>query len=348
MDDSTANQNQPRTVVDTWLEPLADAPCGPDLEYDNAFIELEQTAAGKPETQFAAAEPPNWRAVREASEALMGRTRDLRVAMHWLRAMLYADGLAAFSEGLRLADGLLQQYWADLHPKPDPDDGDAYARLNVLALLGVPEGVIGDLRQAVVLKARGVGELRVRDFEIAADKLPPKEGETPMSRAQLEQLLADSGDAVGALRTACERATEQLRKLSNFLIAQVGGERAPDVKPLLGMIHCVSQMLPQQAADAAAEDAGGEGAAAGGGGTSGPGLSGQIRTREEALRAIDMICAYLERTEPTNPAQLFLRRARKLINQNFLQLVRELAPEALAEVARIMGVDPETVNTEGG
>jgi type VI secretion system protein ImpA len=35
-----------------------------------------------------------------------------------------------------------------------------------------------------------------------------------------------------------------------------------------------------------------------------------------------------------------------LINKNFLQLMRELAPDALSEVARIMGVDPETISAD--
>ena len=73
---------------------------------------------------------------------------------------------------------------------------------------------------------------------------------------------------------------------------------------------------------------------------------GSVSSREDALRAIDMVCDYLDRTEPTNPAQLFLRRARRLINHNFLQLIKELAPEALNEAARIMGVDPDSVSVE--
>jgi len=35
-----------------------------------------------------------------------------------------------------------------------------------------------------------------------------------------------------------------------------------------------------------------------------------------------------------------------LINHNFLQLMKELAPEALNEVARVMGVDPDTIISE--
>jgi type VI secretion system protein ImpA len=58
-----------------------------------------------------------------------------------------------------------------------------------------------------------------------------------------------------------------------------------------------------------------------------------------------LICAYLERSEPTNPAQLLLRRAERLIDKSFLQLVRDLAPDAVGEVARIMGVDPDSIQT---
>ena len=71
-------------------------------------------------------------------------------------------------------------------------------------------------------------------------------------------------------------------------------------------------------------------------------------SRDDPLRAIDMVCEYLERTEPTNPAQLLLRRARKLVNKNFVELVRELAPESLNEVARVMGISAEELSALQG
>ena len=77
-------------------------------------------------------------------------------------------------------------------------------------------------------------------------------------------------------------------------------------------------------------------------------LTGSIESRNDALRAIDMVCEYLERTEPTNPAQLLLRRARKLVNKNFVELVRELAPESLNEVARVMGISAEELSALQG
>jgi type VI secretion system protein ImpA len=113
---------------------------------------------------------------------------------------------------------------------------------------------------------------------------------------------------------------------------------------------------PSAAGDAAADlsdldkllgntaDAGTPGSRSGAGGEGA--LSGGVRSREEAVRAIDMVCAYLEHSEPSNPASLLLRRAQRLINKNFLELVRELAPDALNEVARVMGVDPGSVAGE--
>ena len=71
-----------------------------------------------------------------------------------------------------------------------------------------------------------------------------------------------------------------------------------------------------------------------------------MRSREEAVRAIDLVCEYLSRAEPTNPAQMLLKRARRLIDHDFLQLIKELAPDSLNEVARLMGVDPDSVSLE--
>ena len=91
--------------LDAWLEPLEGEACGDDLEYDPAFLELDQAAAGKPETQFAPAEAPQWPQVREFAEGLLGRTRDLRVGLLWGRAALNLDGLEALPAVLKLLNG---------------------------------------------------------------------------------------------------------------------------------------------------------------------------------------------------------------------------------------------------
>jgi type VI secretion system protein ImpA len=133
----------------------------------------------------------------------------------------------------------------------------------------------------------------------------------------------------------------------------VGYGSAPDLQPLVGLMTGIQALMPE--GDAAPDDASSgfdagddaevSAAPARRGASRGGGLGSSIDTREDALRAIDMVCSYLERTEPTNPAQFFLRRARRLVDKNFIELVRELAPESLEQVARIMGVSVDEISS---
>ncbi len=333
-----------RTLVAAWLQPLPDAaaPCGTDLEYDNDFLALTQAAAGKPESQFGPAEPPDWRAAVEGAETLFERTRDLRIAIVWLRGSLHVLGYAGLPVGLGLIIGLIEKHWDALHPMPDPDDGDMFARANALALLAETEGLIGDLRQARLADDRTLAGLTVRAVEVASGLSPARAGETDLGKAALAEMMAVAVAKTPDLRGQCEQAGVLAKQLAVLINAKLGAAAAPDLRPLQALIKAVAALLPA-ASGADGEDGDGEEGEGGGAAGSRRGLSGTVNSREEAIRAIDMICDYLERAEPANPAPLFLRRARRLISHNFLQLMKALAPGALAEIAKVVGIDPATV-----
>jgi type VI secretion system protein ImpA len=336
-------------VVDAWLLALSDdsAPCGLDLEYENEFLELSKAAHGKPETQFGPGEPPNWRNVREMSAALLDKTRDLRVALLWVRAVVNLAGFSALPSGLRLLEGLLSNFWEHLHPVPDPDDGDPYARANALAILPESEGLLGDLRQSVLFDIRGLGELRLRAIEVALGQLPPKTDENVLTRDQLSQMIASAVAQAPSLYDQVNAALSGLAALTALLNQRFGAANATDLRPLVNLVKAVQGLLPAVGTHTADESGGSaDGAVASGAAVGTARLMGNVQSRDDAIRAIDMICEYLDRSEPTNPAQLLLRRARRVINQNFLQLMKELAPEALNEVARVMGVDPESIGVD--
>ena len=330
------------TIVDTWLTPLADSPCGESLEYDDDFREMEKAAAGRPPSQFEKdGVPPDWRAVLTRALSLFERTRDLRVAIYWTRARVRLDGAATLPEGLRLIEGLLARFWDELHPLPD--DGDAYARVNALNDMCGPSGLLSDLRESKVLDDRTIGELRGRDIEVALGQLEPRSGDTVYPRQAVEQMLATAAESDPALREFPALAIAKADELQQMLRDRVGYAAAPELKPLVAVLSGLRGVMPGSAAAAepgeTGDDAGAPSRSAGRGM-----LSGAIEGRNDALRAIDMVCEYLERTEPTNPAQLLLRRARRLVNMNFVELVRELAPESLGEVARVMGISAEELS----
>jgi type VI secretion system protein ImpA len=336
--------------VDAWLEPLGDPPCGEDLEYDNEFLDLAKAAEGKPETQFSQAEPPDWTRVNELTESLFGRTRDIRLAMFWARTQMHRDGLIVLPHALRLMRELLSRYWDDVHPKPDPDDGDPYARLNVLAQLEDANTLLGDVRQAAIVRSRAIGQLTVRDLELALELIPAREDESPMPASAVRQMLEAAVAENESLRDLPTQIREELEGLTSLLNERAGYGRAPECETLKSILSALSRVMPSADGGAGLDDLLGElgmvDAVSGGAPartSRGGGLGDSIDTREDAMKAIDLVCSYLERTEPSNPAQLLLRRAQRLIDKNFLELVKELAPDALGEVAKIMGVDPSSV-----
>ena len=330
-----------------WLEALPETPCGPDLEYENEFLELIRGAEGKPASQFAPGEPPNWPFVRERAESLMGRTRDLRVAIYWARANVNLNGFSGLAAGLELIDRLLATFWEGLHPLPDPDDGDQYPRVNALSVLSHQEGLCGDLRQSVLFVLRGSGPIRFRAVAIAFAQSAAKADEVSYSREQLAQMVASAVDENPDLAGEWRAVLQQARALESTLRQKFDAQSVPDLKPLLDMIKLVHGLLPArpEAGEESGEATAAEPVRTG---TPAAAAMGDVMSRDDVLRAIDRICEYLERVEPSNPAQMLLRRARRLINQNFLQLVKELAPDALNEAARVLGVDPDSVNLQNG
>ena len=69
----------PLQNIESLLQPVsAEEPCGPDLEYDPAFLELDRISQGKPEQQMGstivAAQEPDWKDVGSRTLALLAKT----------------------------------------------------------------------------------------------------------------------------------------------------------------------------------------------------------------------------------------------------------------------------------
>src|SRR5438876_9224538 len=101
-------------------------PCGPNLEHDLSFFELEEAARGKPEQRIGEAikpaEEPNWAKVAALAQGLLVRTKDLRTGVHLTRALTHMDGIPGLAVGLGLIHGFLDRYWDGVHPALDTDD----------------------------------------------------------------------------------------------------------------------------------------------------------------------------------------------------------------------------------
>jgi len=324
--------------IDEFMTPLGDAaPCGAELEYDPAFLALGEVARGKPEQQFGdtliPAQAPDWRAVHEQSVELARRTRDLRVAVLLARSAARVHGLAAYANALALIAGLLDRHWAHVYPQLDADDGnDPTMRLNALAPLADVQAGLSDLRSATV----GAGRLAitVRQLELAFGKAEPYPGEAQPSADDLLQALKDGeGVSPGSLAPP-KQAHAELLRIEAILTDRVGGVVGPDLQPPRAITQCLANAATQ-ATVGIAEMNGNDAVA--------PVIfstltaSGAIRSRDDVIRALDRVCEWIERNEPSNPAPLLIRRAQRLMTKSFLEIIRDLVPDGIDQVQRIAG-----------
>ena len=349
---------------------LSDAsPCGDSLDYDPVFADLEIAARGKPEQHFGAtlvpAQEPDWRHVQAKALALFERTRDLRVAVLLARAQTLLDGLPALTSSLELIRQLLTRHWDHVHPQLDPEDQhDPILRMNALAALVDPMGLLRDLRNVAFVQSAAAGTCSIRDAELAIGIVRLSDEQAPpVTRAQLTALVRAHAAAGG--KNEAQRAFETAGALRSVLVEKAGVHQAVDLEPLiqklrvLAAFHAEAIGEPAPAATAQ-QDGAGDGAygqgnsasanrPAGDAGVPGAGVAGgagaaraaaEIRSREDAVRELDRVCTYLERHEPANPAPLLIRRAQRLVQMNFLDILRDLAPEGMSSIEKIAGLPP--------
>ncbi|SAK78086.1 ImpA-like protein [Caballeronia temeraria] len=340
--------------VEPLLAPTVSMPpAGIDLEYDDAYLEFEARLRGNPQRQFGApAEPPPWNELLEQGQALLARSKDVRIAIAWTRAAAHVHGLAGFIAGIRLLSGLIDRYWAGLFPPLDPDDeNDAALRINALAPLAdaytpfaEAETLLHELRECEVCRVHGE-RLTVREMLVAQGRLAAQDGAAATTLPRVEGVLADAvAQDPGVLDDGLD-LQRAVQTLAGCLTEKLGEARAPSMAALTTTArHVTTQCRAVVSASATASDEAASAATQSPHEPAAPqpiARSGGIASREDALAALDAVCAFLERTEPTNPAPLLIRRARGLMGKDFLAVMQDLAPDSLAQIHLIAGTRPE-------
>lgn len=323
--------------VGKLIAPIAgESPSGPNLEYDPAFLELEKAAQGKAEqvvgSAGAAPEPPDWNAVATQATALLERSKDLRVAVQLTTALLHRHGATGFAEGLAVVRGLLETQWPTVHPVLDPDDDPSLPSSRMTALTALTlTPIIVALRRAPLLASKALGTLSLED-------IAPSEGAPDTSRIEaifLESPLAE----LEACATTLKKALEDLQGIDRVFLERLN-DRGPDHSGLVRYFRqaqqAVEARLSVRRGAAQAEEAAAEDAAV----AEAPrprGLSGDILSREDVVRALDKISAYYERHEPSSPVPLLVDRCKRLVSMSFLEIVGDLAPDAVKQANIAVG-----------
>jgi type VI secretion system protein ImpA len=322
------------------VEPIAqDNPCGHSLDDSQTLAALEAYRVfGRLK---AAADEPNWQALRKECLDALTQSKDLRVLAYLTAAALRTEPLTSAMRIFPLIATWLEQYWAEVHPRIDDD---VVARRNALMFFVDRLGMLDALRRATVVHDARFGPFSVRDFEIATGVLQVTDAEAkPVSKEVIDAALAaaDPHD-LRQISDSAMAAAQALPRVEALMLEKGGGyEAVPQLEGLLRILQSVQQMLGPFAAAplqvSPEPSASSLPTAAVSPGQSAPQV-GMIGSRDDVQRALDAVLGYYRNSEPGSLVPLIVERAKRLVSLNFLDALAEVAPEVVDPVKRAVGV----------
>jgi len=341
--------------VESLLKPIsADAPCGENLRWDRRFLELERLADGKEETQFSPAEEPNWREVRDVCVEVFAKGKHLRTSVILTLSAVRQEGYPGLRDGLKLLQGLLEQYWDQVFPQLDPDDhNDPTERINAIMPLATPRATYGDkvkfldrVYESPLCDSRQFGKFSLKDIAVASGTLAVSEADA--AKPQITMSMIDGAfaetdkEVLETIAKAADESAEALKAIDAVFNAKCSAGVGVDLKPLQTMLKDaalqVRRRLTAGEAAAAVDGSGGDGG--GGGGTSRSGgaegrLTGGVASSGDVLVALDKVIRYYDTWEPSSPVPLIVQCAKQMVQKRFLDISKVLTPDAIAVLEKI-------------
>jgi len=216
-------------------------------------------------------------------------------------------------------------------------------RLTALNCLADPVAIVEGVRRAPLVSTRQHGRFSLRDVELAAGQLRPRDGESLPDEKQI--LASFEATPVDELRTLNESVTRALGSLSSMdaiMRREGGNQAAPNFELLSATLKKVELVLRARLANRIDTGAGTSDEQGSDETVTGNAIAvGAIKSREDAMRAIDAAAEFFRRNEPSSPVPLFLDRARRLVAKDFLEVLADVAPDALPKVRSAGGLKNE-------
>jgi type VI secretion system protein ImpA len=332
------------------LQPItAERPCGDSLE-DTELLSSFDTFRlfGQARPLDAPAEPdekripkpresPEWIEIRDKASEALAQSKDLRLLAVLGTALLRTDGLPAFSETLKVASRWLDTHWAQTYPLVDED---AVLRRNALNCFADPMAVVDGLRRVPLVRSRQHGTFSLRDVDIATHQLLPGDGDPQIDENQVNAAFAAMPLAeLTGLHESVLVAVSSLQRIDATMGEAAGTDATPTFDALRAQLTRMTQVLRDRVAAHPDADKGALAGDAGSSADDGP-FGGVVKSRQDAIRALDAVAEFFRRTEPSSPIPLFLARAKRLVSKDFLEVLADIAPEAVSQARAAGGLKP--------
>jgi type VI secretion system protein ImpA len=284
---------------------------------------------------------PLWRSVRDLGlKTLTETTKDLEVVAWVTEALVRSDGLRGLTAGASLIAGLAERYWDDIFPLPD--EYGVETRVAPVTGLNGRDGN-GSLIQPLnklTLFSRGDGEpVALYQYDGSA-RLGTLDAEHRQARIAagavlFEDLEKDARQAVRSFAVLREdaRAALDAWEAMAALLDEKASDDPPSTTAVRDILRHVFEIARRYApaepgvADVAADAGPSALAQAPASGTGVAVPSGQIASREDALRALESLAMFFRRTEPVSPLSYTLEEAVRRSRMSWPELLEEIVAD---------------------
>ena len=347
-----------------------DSPCGKDLEYDQRFFDLDESAKGKPAQQMGdaviAGKEPDWQSVKQQSIALLKESKDIRLSIYLIKALLRIHHLVGFGTGIAFMRMLLEKYWDDIHPQDPGNKDDPTMRVNNLEVLSDPL-LLKAIRIAPLASMKGLGSCSLREIAIATGEIsaPADLAGDPPTKELISAIFAgckedeQTANELKATTHMVVQTIENLTAIESFVNQKVDAVHAFSLAELTKLLKQMDKVLKEYvglpSVDSTSITGSGtrpddqnfnagnqEGQPMNNRQSGIAAIPGEINSRQEVILAMDKVCAYYARYEPSSPIPLLIERSKRLVSMDFYEIVRELAPGGLKEIETIRGGKEES------
>lgn len=353
--------------VSEWVRPISeDAPCGPNLEYDNEYVVLLAKLTPQTEVQYGEfvgkPEAPDWSDIERDCRRLLLRSKDITLLIYLCRCRTRLNGAVGLAQSLEGMLEVLQAYPDAVHPQLEVEGQlDPDVRANAMSNLVDPDGLMADVRD-IVVASNAAFRLTIKDVERSFALPRPVDAIAPET---VQQQLAELQSRGAAEIPALIRAAAAVNTIAEWTQQNLG-ETAPNLQPLQQLLTRIpacqqpsvktmavkqdEALVPLQlnapgsAVDAvidapstrlkAVSDANRP--------DSTPpfptpftGFTADMspeQGREHARQTLRAVREWLQNQEPSSPVAVVLQRAEQMIGMNYLELAEVMPLETLIKL----------------
>lgn len=368
---ATVESIAPVIDFEALLNPISDeAPSGESLQYAGVYDEIREARRADDATLSQGdwqteAKTADFRKVIDlATNALTSQTKDIQIAAWLCEALVMEYGFAGLRDGLRLVKNLHENFWDSVYP--EIDEGDMEGRANAIDWLNTQVSLVVKAN-ALIANYEGasysgwedakrfdfpedISHLESEEFDRITALKNQAEKENRLTGEKWRKAYNLSRRAFyEELSLTLSECTEELKGLDLAIENTYDRKQMPGLSTFKKTLEDISDLVgkflkekrqqepdPEDFAEEGGESVNGE--ATGPGGVAG--MSGPIKSRQDALTRLSQVADFFRKTEPHSPVAYLVQRAVKWGNMPLDSWLREVVKDegVLGQLQETLGL----------